>query len=126
MLGLSIGIVVRVRVRVRARVRVFYLSNALNNKNFQFEPHDQNTNNYVDQHQQYYHDETNNNNNNNKKSISSYWWPSPSTDGGILGKIYALQNPDDCSSPNTKYLVLQSMARNEEDTRGLTAWVRMF
>lgn len=99
------------------------------NKNFQFEPpHDHNYNYYVDhphvdQHQQSYHNETNNNNNNRNKSISSYWWPSPSTDGGILGKIYALQNPDDCSSPNTKYLVWQSMARNEEDTRGLTAWV---
>ena len=56
-----------------------------------------------------------------KKSVSSYWWPSEA-DGGLFGRIYAMQNPPDCSS--AKFLVWQSMKDNERDTRGLTAWVR--
>ncbi|KAL7524839.1 hypothetical protein ACHAXR_000738, partial [Thalassiosira sp. AJA248-18] len=50
-------------------------------------------------------------------SITSYWWPSVE-DGGLLGKIYAVQNPADCKSPSTKFLLWQS----GEQKRGLTAW----
>ena len=43
-------------------------------------------------------------------------------DGGLLGKIHAIQNPADCSSSSTRFLVWQSMKNNKKDTRGLTAW----
>jgi len=55
----------------------------------------------------------------NKRSITSYWWPRVE-DGGLLGRIHAMQNPADCSS--SKFFVWQSMTNNEKDTRGLTAW----
>ena len=57
-------------------------------------------------------------------SINSYWWPSAENMGGLLGKIYATQNPLDCSSPSTKFFVWRSRpgTENERDTRGLTAW----
>ena len=52
-------------------------------------------------------------------SINSYWWPSTES-GGLLGKMYAKQNPVDCTA--AKYLVWRSLPNNENDTRGLTAW----
>jgi hypothetical protein len=54
-------------------------------------------------------------------SLTSYWWPSPE-DGGIVAKLHKVQNPTNCSSPSTKFFVLRSLRKNEEDTRGLTAW----
>mmetsp|Transcript_2525 Transcript_2525/g.4547 ORF Transcript_2525/g.4547 Transcript_2525/m.4547 type:complete len:449 (-) Transcript_2525:36-1382(-) len=54
-------------------------------------------------------------------TITSYWWPSVE-DGGLLGKMHAIQNPSDCASASTRFLVWQSMKNNEKDTRGLTAW----
>lgn len=57
----------------------------------------------------------------NTRPITSYWWPSVE-DGGLLGKIYDMQNPSDCSSKSTKFFVWRSMVNNENDTRGLTAW----
>ena len=54
--------------------------------------------------------------------ISSYWWPSPSTSGGFLSAIHHFQHSTDCSSPNTKYLVLQSLQNSAKDNRGLSAW----
>mmetsp|Transcript_32001 Transcript_32001/g.69130 ORF Transcript_32001/g.69130 Transcript_32001/m.69130 type:complete len:418 (+) Transcript_32001:160-1413(+) len=58
----------------------------------------------------------------NPKSVTAYWWPSAEDGGGLIGKIHAIQNPDDCASSTTKFLVWQSMKNNEKDTRGLTAW----
>ena len=55
-------------------------------------------------------------------SINSYWWPSAEDGGGILGRIHSMQNPSDCTSPSTKFFVWRSLAKNEKDTRGLTAW----
>ena len=55
-------------------------------------------------------------------SINSYWWPSAEHDGGLLGRIYASQNPIDCSSNQTKFFIWQSLRNNQEDTRGLTAF----
>lgn len=55
-------------------------------------------------------------------SINSYWWPSAKHDGGLLGRIYASQNPIDCSSNQTKFFIWQSLQNNQEDTRGLTAF----
>jgi len=52
-------------------------------------------------------------------SVNSYWWPSTES-GGLLGKMYAKQNPVDCAA--AKYLVWRSLPNNENDTRGLTAW----
>lgn len=56
-------------------------------------------------------------------SLTSYWWPSQD-DGGIFAKIYNAQNPDreDCSLSSTKFFVWRSLAANEKDTRGITAW----
>jgi len=54
-------------------------------------------------------------------SLTSYWWPSPD-DGGIVAKIHKVQNPTNCASPSTKFFVLRSLRKNEQDTRGLTAW----
>lgn len=56
-----------------------------------------------------------------KLTSTSFYWPSIN-DGGLLRKIHQVQNPIDCSSPNTKFLVWQSMRDHEKDTRGLTAW----
>ena len=55
-------------------------------------------------------------------SINSFWWPSPQQQGGLLAKIYKLQNPQDCNSPNTRYFVWRSVAKNRDDHRGLSAW----
>jgi hypothetical protein len=55
-------------------------------------------------------------------SINSYWWPSAENGGGILGRIYTMQNPIDCTSPSTKFFVWRSRDRVEKDTRGLTAF----
>jgi hypothetical protein len=53
-------------------------------------------------------------------AINSFWWPS--THSGLVGKIYAAQNPSNCSSESTKYLVWRSLDKNADDTRGLSAW----
>jgi hypothetical protein len=53
-------------------------------------------------------------------SINTFWWPS--FDSGLLAKISALQNPADCSSPNTKFFVWRSIAKERDDHRGLTAY----
>mmetsp|Transcript_10545 Transcript_10545/g.18951 ORF Transcript_10545/g.18951 Transcript_10545/m.18951 type:complete len:124 (+) Transcript_10545:107-478(+) len=58
----------------------------------------------------------------NPKFVTSYWWPSAEDGGGLIGKIRAIQNPEDCASSTTKFLVWQSLKNNEKDTRGLTAW----
>jgi hypothetical protein len=55
------------------------------------------------------------------RSVTSYYWPSKK-DGGLLRKIHSIQHPNDCLSPNTKFLVWQAMVNPEKDTRGLTAW----
>jgi hypothetical protein len=56
------------------------------------------------------------------QSISSYWWPSAEENGGLLGRLSALQNPADCSSPSTRFFVWRSKMKYQDDTRGLTAW----
>ena len=79
-------------------------------------------------------DNSNNNSKNNNNlpssrilqkanSLTSYWWPSQD-DGGLFAKIYNAQNPDreDCSLSSTKFFVWRSLAANEKDTRGITAW----
>jgi hypothetical protein len=53
-------------------------------------------------------------------AINSFWWPSTHT--GLLGKIYSAQNPSNCSSESTKYLVWRSLVKNADDTRGLSAF----
>eukprot|EP00584_Thalassiosira_punctigera_P023602 CAMPEP_0172574408 /NCGR_PEP_ID=MMETSP1067-20121228/136689_1 /TAXON_ID=265564 ORGANISM="Thalassiosira punctigera, Strain Tpunct2005C2" /NCGR_SAMPLE_ID=MMETSP1067 /ASSEMBLY_ACC=CAM_ASM_000444 /LENGTH=461 /DNA_ID=CAMNT_0013367037 /DNA_START=152 /DNA_END=1537 /DNA_ORIENTATION=+ len=63
-----------------------------------------------------------NSNGGGSNPVSSYWWPSAEDGGGLLGKMNLVQNPSDCSSPSTKFLVWRSMRKNEGDTRGLTAW----
>eukprot|EP00581_Thalassiosira_minuscula_P012214 CAMPEP_0183715984 /NCGR_PEP_ID=MMETSP0737-20130205/10028_1 /TAXON_ID=385413 /ORGANISM="Thalassiosira miniscula, Strain CCMP1093" /LENGTH=438 /DNA_ID=CAMNT_0025945177 /DNA_START=108 /DNA_END=1421 /DNA_ORIENTATION=+ len=55
-------------------------------------------------------------------SINSYWWPSAKDGGGVLGKIYAMQNPSDCAAPSTKYFVLRAKKNVETETRGLSAF----
>ena len=55
-------------------------------------------------------------------SLNRFWWPSPQDDGGLLGKIYNIQHPADCSSPSTKFFVVRSLRRIDKDTRGLTAF----
>ncbi|KAL7531851.1 hypothetical protein ACHAWF_003945 [Thalassiosira exigua] len=55
------------------------------------------------------------------RPVASYWWPAAS-DGGLIGKIHAVQNPSDCAKPSSRFLVWRSMRRNQQDTRGLTAW----
>jgi hypothetical protein len=54
--------------------------------------------------------------------IASYWWPSPSDAGGFLSAIHRAQHTKDCSSRDTKYLVLRSLKNNDGDNRGLSAW----
>ncbi|KAL7483297.1 hypothetical protein ACHAW6_008951 [Cyclotella cf. meneghiniana] len=54
--------------------------------------------------------------------IASYWWPSPEASGGFLAAIHRAQHTDDCSSKRTKYFVLRSLRKNEDDNRGLSAW----
>ena len=54
--------------------------------------------------------------------IASFWWPSPSTSGGFLSAIHRSQHSSDCSSRDTKYLVIRSLHHNEKDNRGLSAW----
>lgn len=53
-------------------------------------------------------------------SINSFWWPS--LDSGLLAKLSAFQNPSDCSSPKTRFLIWRSMPESKDDTRGLSAW----
>eukprot|EP00956_Cyclotella_meneghiniana_P041434 scaffold226965_cov20-Cyclotella_meneghiniana.AAC.1 len=55
------------------------------------------------------------------RSVNSFWWPSHKS-SGLLAKLSALQNPSDCSSPQTKYLIWRSGPEPALDNRGLTAW----
>ena len=55
-------------------------------------------------------------------SINSFWWPSPKQ-GGLLEKIYKIQHPSNCSSPDTKIFVWPKGAQHN---RGLTAFGHTF
>lgn len=54
--------------------------------------------------------------------VNSFWWPSPSSSGGFLSAIHRTQHSRQCASPQTKYLVLRSLDKNDGDNRGLSAW----
>ena len=55
------------------------------------------------------------------RSIQRFYWPDASN-SPLVAKLYKLMHPTDCDSPNTKYLIWRSLRKNEEDTRGLSAW----
>ena len=67
-------------------------------------------------------DSTDSSSNPKSNHIASYWWPSPSTSGGFLSAIQRFQHSADCSSRDTKYLVLRSLQDSANDNRGLSAW----
>ena len=54
-----------------------------------------------------------------ERPVTEYYWPSVE-EGGLLGKVHSIQNPEDCSAPSTKFLVWQSLKKKNE--RGLSAW----
>ena len=55
------------------------------------------------------------------RSVNSFWWPSVQS-SGLLAKLSTLQNPSDCSSPQTKFMIWRSGPEPALDNRGLTAW----
>ena len=55
------------------------------------------------------------------RSIRRFYWPDASN-SPLVAKLYQLMHPADCDSPNTKYMIWRSLRKNEEDTRGLSAW----
>lgn len=56
------------------------------------------------------------------RSVSLFWWPSPQTSGGFLSAIHNAQHPRDCMANSTRFFVMQSLKKNGDDNRGLSAW----